>query len=187
MTSQVPTSVLQAAVTVDTTALTLPPAAFQQMSEPAQVYLGGVELVAVQGVTPGDVETWQVRRGLNSPIVPHPAGTVVEPAYFPGESVDRPRGIALTLGARYTPNADVTYHFLRVGGSDVVIAPPVKAGGPQVGDDVRLVITQGAVPRQVTFTTGTGAYLTNGLTVGTQAGQTTSVTFVFDGSMWLRF
>ncbi len=185
--TSVPTSVLQAAVTAEAIVLSLPAGAFQQMSEPAQVYLSGVELVAVQGVTTGDVETWQVRRGLNAPALPHPSGAVVEPAYFPGEHVDRPRGIAVTLGARYTPSADVLYHFLRVGGSDVVIAPPVKAGGPRVGDDVRLVITQGAVPRQVTFTTGTGAYLTNGFAVGTQPAQTTSVTFVFHGSMWLRF
>ncbi len=186
MTPQVPTSALLAAVTADESAISLPPGAFQQMSEPAQVYLGGVEVVAVQGATPGDVETWQVRRGVNSSAVPHPAGTVVEPAYSPGEPVDRPGGIAVTLGARYTPNADVTYHFLKVGGSDVVIAPPVKAGGPQVGDDVRLVITQGAEPRKVTFTTGGGAYVLHGLTVGALPGQVTSAVFAFDGQSWIR-
>ncbi len=182
-----PGGILSAAATATDTVMQFPAGTYAAMNKPVQMWIGSVELVNVTAVTGTDPETWSVVRGVDqTAAVPHAAGTTVERTYPLSEVIYHPGGLSLTLGSTYTPDADIKYHFLLTGASNVTVNPPTKSGGAQIGDELRFIITQGNVARSVTFSTAAGGYNVNGFSVTGTKNTISSVSFAYNGTTWIR-
>ncbi len=188
-----PVTTLAAAITDTATTLAVPSGAHIAMDRPERVILGSAELVDVLSVATGTPETWTITRAVGTTVAQaHDAGTVVERVYTLDEVIYHPGGLSLTLGSTYTPDADIKYHFLQLGGSTKLTINAPTGVNVQPGQELRLLflINATALSTQPAFA---GAYWRSpAFSASLTANTASSISFVYRGgglsatNAWVR-